>query len=321
MAVFTPVEQGELERWLTRFDVGRVCQFRGISAGIENSNFFVTTESGAYVLTLFERLSSAELPFYLELMRHLAARGIPCPCPIAARNQELLGELNGKPAALVTRLDGAFVSEPTEAQCAQAGRTMAQMHLAARDFPIEQPNLRGLAWWKKTVPEVAPTLDTATRSLLEDELETQLKHLAPLQNTLPRGPIHADLFSDNALFVGDTLCGFIDFYFAGCDLWLFDVAVSINDWCVKQSTGELILPRLQAFLAAYAKIRPFTDQERAAWPLMLRAAALRFWLSRLWDLVRPRVAHMLVPHDPTPFERILRERRQIHRDPLYALPD
>jgi len=321
MAVFTPVERGELERWLTRFELGQVFDFRGISAGIENSNFFVTTESGAYVLTLFERLSSAELPFYLELMRHLATRGIPCPAPIAARNQSLYGELNGKPAALVTRLEGAWVTDPTEAQCAQAGHTMAQMHLAGADFPIEQPNLRGLEWWRKTVPEVAPTLDDARRRLLEDELAVQLQHLAPLQNTLPRGPIHADLFRDNALFVGEQLGGFIDFYFAGCDLWLFDVAVSINDWCVKADSGSLIPSRAHAFLKAYSKTRAFTDGERLAWPLVLRAAAFRFWLSRLWDLARPRAAHMLVPHDPTPFERILRERRDHYQEPLYALPD
>jgi homoserine kinase type II len=320
MAVFTPVGRTELERWLASVDVGALLDYRGIESGIENSNFFVDTARGHFVLTIFERLDAEQLPFYLELMRHLAQRGIACPAPIVGRDGALFRPLAGKPAALVTRLSGASLLAPRPSHCATAGTALAQLHLAGRDFPLSQPNLRGLAWWRSTAPQLLPFLDSAQTELLTDELAFQERHLAPLAEVLPMGPIHADLFRDNALFEGERLGGFIDFYFAACDLWLFDVAVTANDWCADHGDGTPLVEHATAFLTAYARVRAFTPEEGEAWPVMLRAAALRFWISRLADLYLPRPAKILTPHDPSRFERILRQRRAWSARSMPALP-
>jgi len=320
MAVFTPVGIDALERWLADYALGAVLEFTGIAAGIENSNFFLTTERGAYVLTLFERLQPDELPFYLGLMRHLAAHGIACPAPVSSRDGQLFTTLCGKPATLVTRLAGKWVAEPSPRQCALAAAALAQLHLAGTDFALYQANLRGLDWWQRTVPQVLPHLDSERADLLADELAFQLRYLRPSEKRLPGGPIHADLFRDNALFDGDHLGGFIDFYFAGCDAWLFDVAVSLNDWCIETHSGAFIEERAHAFLSAYAGVRAFVASEHELWPVLLRAAALRFWLSRLWDIYCPRPATILTPHDPIHFERILRLRRDAPGSWLPALP-
>ena len=309
MAVFTEVTRAALTHWLERYDAGALHDCRGIPSGIENSNFFVSTAGGEWVLTLFERLAPAQLPFYLELMRHLAKRGVPCPAPLPDRSGALFSELNGKPAALVTRLPGRSLTDPEPVHCAAVGAALAHLHLAGQDFRLHQPNLRGLTWWGEVVPGLVQFLDAATARLLADELATQQARLPGINAQLPAGPIHADLFRDNALFEGSRLGGFIDFYFAGCDTWLFDVAVCLNDWCIELASGALDAPRVTALLEAYARVRPFTPAEHAGWPVVLRAAALRFWVSRLWDLHRPRQAQMLTPHDPRHFERILRLRR------------
>jgi homoserine kinase type II len=183
------------------------------------------------------------------------------------------------------------------------------MHLAARDFPLQQPNLRGLDWWTATAPQVLPFLSDDEATLLRSEIAFQQAFAAGSTfRALPSGPVHADLFRNNVMFDGERLTGFFDFYFAGCDTWLFDVAVTINDWCIDQDNGVLDAKRVQAMLEAYQAVRPFTADEQDAWPTLLRAAALRFWLSRLYDLHLPREAELLTPHDPTHFERILRER-------------
>ncbi|HLS55239.1 MAG TPA: homoserine kinase [Zeimonas sp.] len=315
MAVFTPVTREELASWLERYDLGELRGFEGIASGIENSNFFVTTDGGRFVLTLFERLGFDELPFYLGLMHHLAARGVPCPDPVADRHGEFLGRLQRKPAALVTRLDGHDVLHPTEAHCTQVGALLAQMHQAALGYEGRLPNLRGLAWWSRTAPQVLPFLDPAQSALLVDELDRQREFAAtPLHASLPSSAVHADLFRDNVLFETLTdgtprLGGVIDFYFAGVDTWLFDLAVAANDWCIDDASGEFDAARFAALVGAYAARRPPVDAERAAWPTMLRAAALRFWLSRLHDLHLPRPAQMVVPKNPAHFERILRARR------------
>jgi len=209
MAVFTAVSREQLDAWLAHHDIGRVSAFEGISSGIENSNFFVTTARGAWVLTLFERLSAEQLPFYLELMRHLAARGVPCPAPVADRNGRLFSLLNGKPAALVTRLPGKSVMQPEAAHCRLVGTALARMHLAGHNFPLRQPNLRGLAWWQEVVPGLYPFLTAETAALLADELAVQTAQLPAFAARAPSGPVHADLFRDNALFDGERLGGFI----------------------------------------------------------------------------------------------------------------
>ncbi len=309
MAVFTPVSLQDLAPWISSFSLGSVRSIKGISSGIENSNFFVSTEKGEYVLTLFERLTFDELPFYLNLMQHLARKGIRVPAPVPDNRGRILHSLCGKPACLVTKLEGDWQPEPGTVHCAQVGDMMAKMHLAGQDYPLQQPNPRGLEWWKKTVPLVLSYLPADSSFLLQDELRFQEEFAATgLYWKLFRGPIHADLFRNNVMFDGTRLTGFFDFYFAGDDTWLFDVAVAINDWCIDLESGELDPDRVRAFLGAYHAIRPFTLDECAAWKTILRGAALRFWISRLYDFYLPREAEMLTPHDPRHFERILKLR-------------
>jgi homoserine kinase type II len=309
MAVFTTVTLDDLTQWIKQFPLGRALALEGISSGIENSNFFLTTERGEYVLTVFENLGFAQLPFYLQLMRHLAARGVPVPDPVANDRGELAVALHGKPAVIVSRLQGSSQMDPQPVHCAEVGGMLAKMHLAGQDFPLAQPNLRGLNWWVATAPQVVPFMTPGQAALLTSEVAFQQAFAAgEAYAQLPRGPVHADLFRNNVMFDGARLTGCFDFYFAGCDSWLFDIAVTVNDWCIDQASGRLDSERVRALLDAYRAARPFTAAEQAAWQPMLRAAALRFWLSRLYDLYLPRAAQLLTPHDPTHFERILRER-------------
>ncbi|MGH6626900.1 MAG: homoserine kinase [Burkholderiaceae bacterium] len=309
MAVFTEVSFEEARKLLRRLNLGELSALRGIEGGIENTNYFATTEGGEYVLTLFERLSFEQLPFYLHLMKHLAHRGIPVPDPAADRSGDILHTVQGKPAAVVNRLRGKSQLAPGPAHCAAVGAMLARMHLAARDFNRQQPNLRGLPWWNETVPVVLPHLDAAQAALLQSELAYQ-NHVAasPAYAALPRGPIHADLFRDNVMFEGEQLTGLFDFYFAGVDSWLFDLAVCLNDWCIDLASGAHDALRADSLIAAYASVRPLTVAERQLLPALLRAGALRFWISRLWDYHLPREAAMLTAHDPSHFERVLRER-------------
>ncbi len=304
MSVFTTVTPEQLAHWLRGYAIGTLVELRGIASGIENTNYFVTTTQGRYVLTLFERLSPAELPFYLDLMSHLAHHGIACPLPIANQDNRLLGELNGKPATLVTRLSGEPVMAPEAAHCARIGEVLADMHLAGSSYKTVQENPRGPHWWHWAAPQVMPFLDAHKAALLENELAFQAGHR---HDALPRGPIHADLFRDNVLFDGSRVGGVIDFYFAGVDAWLYDVAVTVNDWCIDGS-GAIDAGRAGALLAAYRARRDFSAVERAAWPVMLRAAALRFWLSRLFDFYLPRPGELTHAHDPEHFRRILELR-------------
>jgi homoserine kinase type II len=309
MAVFTPVTLDDLRPWMAQFSLGNALTIRGIASGIENSNFFITTDSGEFVLTIFENLSFEQLPFYLRLMRHLADRGVLVPAPIANVDGELVVALHGKPAAIVSKLDGASQMTPKPVHCAEVGAMLARMHLAAQDFDIRQPNLRSLDWWNATTPLVLPFLSDDNQHLLRAEMHYQETFASTaIYHALPNGPIHADLFRNNVMFDGERLTGFFDFYFAGCDTWIFDVAVTVNDWCIDVETGALDLARVNALLDAYHAVRPFTSEEQIAWQPMLRAAALRFWLSRLYDYHLPRDAEMLTPHDPGHFERILRLR-------------
>jgi homoserine kinase type II len=309
MAVFTEVSEEDARALLRRLDLGELTALRGIEGGIENTNYFATTDAGEYVLTLFERLTFEQLPFYLHLMKHLALRGIPVPDPACDKAGDILHKLSGKPAAVVNKLRGKSQLAPEPVHCAAVGTMLARMHLAGRDYKRSQPNLRGLPWWNETVPVVLPFLTPPQAALLAAELAYQ-NHVAASSayEALPRGPVHADLFRDNVMFDGETLTGFFDFYFAGVDTWLFDLGVCLNDWCIDLATGVHDAPRAQALLAAYARERPFTPQERQLLPAMLRAGALRFWISRLWDFHLPREASMLKPHDPTHFERVLRQR-------------
>lgn len=312
MAVFTEVSPQEAAGLLSDLDLGTLQSMQGATSGIENTNYFVSTDKGDYVLTLFERLSYEQLPFYLNLMHHLANRGIPAPAPQANAQGQILHTLKGKPAAVVTRLKGRNQLAPQAADCAQVGAMLARMHEAGLDYPHQQPNLRGLAWWEETIPVVRPHLNAEQASLIESELvfQQELARSASYK-ALPSGPIHADLFRDNVMFDGPVLSGFFDFYFAGCDTFGFDIAVCLNDWCIDLDTGAIDPVRAQAFVAAYDAQRRLTDDELVLLPALLRSAALRFWTSRLWDYYLPRDAAMLKPHDPTHFERVLTLRRNL----------
>ncbi|MDB5955209.1 homoserine kinase [Ramlibacter sp.] len=313
MAVFTEVSEREAGMLLRELKLGELRELRGIQSGIENTNYFVTAQDmlgeREFVLTLFERLTFEQLPFYLHLMKHLAQHGIPVPDPAADRNGDILHTLGGKPAALVNKLAGKHELAPGLDHCAQVGAMLARMHLVGRDYPRQQPNLRGLAWWNETVPVVLPFVSPAQAALLQGELAFQ-NHVAASSAyaALPRGPVHADLFRDNVMFDEGRLTGFFDFYFAGVDSWLFDIAVCLNDWAIELATGRHDAERAAAFVAAYAAVRPLSAAERQLLPAMLRAGALRFWISRLWDFHLPREASLLKPHDPAHFERVLRQR-------------
>ena len=301
MAVFTPVASEDLCDWLARYEVGQMQAQQAISAGIENTNYFVSTTQGQYVLTLFEKLKPSELPYYLGLMDHLAKRGIPCPRPMPDRDGQFFSMLCGKPACLVTRLKGKSQMAPDIPHCSVFGDLVACLHQGAADYPGHSPNPRGPAWWVATAARVRPFLDAKQNALLDEELAFQASHRS---DALPRGPIHADLFRDNVLFDGEQVGGVIDFYFAGTDAWLYDLAIVVNDWCMKPEAA-LDAHKVRALVAAYNIRRPVSAAEQATWPVMLRAGALRFWLSRLFDLHLPRPGEIIHPHDPAWFERIL----------------
>ena len=302
MAVFTSVSEAELTAWLGDYSLGQLLELQAIASGIENTNYFVTTSNGRFVLTLFEKLSADELPFYLNLMAHLARHGIPCPCPVANRRNQFLGELNGKPACIVSRLSGKSTTAPNIAQCAAIGAMLGQMHIAGQSFSQIMPNPRGAAWRTATAPQVRPFLDAEQAELLDSEVALHARHNSA---ALPQGVIHADLFRDNVLLEENRVGGLIDFYFACSDALLYDVAITVNDWCM-DADGSLDAARAQAFLRAYHAVRPLLDSEREVWLLMLRVAALRFWLSRLFDLHLPRDGELIHAHDPRHFERILK---------------
>ena len=313
MSVFTRVTEAELAVWLRDYSLGSLLELQGIAAGIENTNYFVTTSNGRFVLTLFEKLSARELPFYLDLMAHLARHGIPCPAPMADRHNRFLGELNGKPACIVSRLTGHSLTRPETVQCAAVGAMLGQMHIAGQSFDKSMANPRGAAWRYQTAQQVRPFLNELDASLLDSEVAFHEQH--GLQD-LPQGVVHADLFRDNVLFDGTRIGGLIDFYFACNDSLLYDVAITVNDWCMSED-DTLDPARTRALLAAYHEERPFTDQEAELWPVALRLAALRFWLSRLYDLHLPRDGEMIHAHDPGQFKRILQRHLAADGDAIW----
>ena len=312
MSVFTTVTHDDLARWLDGYAVGRLVEFEGIAAGVQNSNFFVTTTLGRYVLTLFEAIPRADLPYYLYLTAHLAHHGLPVPAPVANRHNEYLGTLSGRPAALVRRLSGKSIDAATPAYCARVGAMLAGLHLAGQSYGRRQPNPRGAQWRAAVAPSVLPHLPADEATLLQSELAWQAQQDF---EALPQGVIHADLFRDNVLWDGELIGGVIDFYFAGNDALLFDVAVTVNDWCT-MADGSLEPARSEALLQAYAAERAFTDAEHALWPAALRAAAVRFWLSRLEDKHLPRGGEMVQVKEPDEYRDILRRRIAV----AHALP-
>ena len=302
MSVYTVVERRELESFLAGYGVGPLRGFSGVTAGIENTNYFVSTEAGEYVLTLFEFTPASELPFFLALMDHLATHRVPSARPLADHDGRFLGELKGRPAALVARLPGASVAQPSVRQCAAIGRAMAHMHLATLEFVPQRDNDRGHSWRAAIASLMAPRLNAADRHLLKESLE-ELRGDPFLG--LPAGVIHADLFRDNALFLAERLTGIIDFYYACSGAFIYDLAVALADWCFDEDKRCLQTPLAAAMLAAYAEVRPLLSTEREAWMGVLRATGLRFWLSRLKDQYFPRAGVLTYIKDPDAYKRIL----------------
>lgn len=304
MSVFTTINLLEAQAFLSNFAIGEVVELKGIAAGITNTNYFVITEKTPYVLTIFEENEMADLPYFVDLMAHLAHNGVLCPAPIANKNGVYLHVLKGKPALMVSCLSGKDTETPNENQCAQVGRALAQMHLAGQNFKHVSHNLRGADWRNATAAKVMDKLSNADQSLLKQILAFQDDMDV---SALPHGVIHGDLFRDNVLFDGEKLGGFIDFYYACHDALAFDVAVAVNDWCLTE-TGEFDEPRLNAFMQAYTEVRAFNDAEQQAWQGLLCIAALRFWLSRLYDWHFPLEGELTHAKDPEHFKRILQRR-------------
>lgn len=306
MSVYTTVGRDELAAWLQPLSLGDLIEHTGIAAGMQNSNYFVTMTAGRYVLTVFERLGdTAELDFHLALQQRLAEAGLPCPRPVADQAGRRWRPLAGKPAALLTCLPGSAIEVPSAEHCREVGQAMAKMHQVAAGIPGALPNPCGSAWRQQVGEMLMPQLSPDEAVLLADELAFQA---AQDWSELPRGVIHADLFRDNVLWCGNHLSGLLDFYFAGEDVLLFDLAVAANDWCADAAMlGELI--------AGYQLVRPLTAAEREAWLPVRRAAALRFWLLRLDVRHRPRVGSVVTIKNPDAFRRLL-TRFRLAPEPL-----
>ena len=311
MSVFTPVSDAEARALLERYALGGLEKLEGIAQGVENTNYFVTTTTGDYVLTLFEHIPRADIPFYAGLMDHLAQREVICPIPMRMEDGSMIAEVKGKPALIVTKLPGAPRSAPGEEDCRLAGHILAGLHVGAVDYDASLENARGAAWRERFARSARPKLGAAQNALIASELEYQS---LTDDSVLPQGIIHGDYFHDNVLWDGEGRGGVIDFYFACDDILLYDVAIGVNDWCVNRD-ATLDHARAHAFLRGYHRLRPLEDLERSLWPVMLRRAALRTWLGRLGYNYFPRDSHMTIPKDHE-FSRRLLEHHIAHAGEL-----
>ncbi|NKQ13078.1 homoserine kinase [Pseudomonas sp. SST3] len=316
MSVFTPLQREELEAFLAPYQLGRLRDFQGIAAGSENSNFFVSMERGEYVLTLVERGPTQDLPFFIELLDVLHSARLPVPYALRTARGEALRDLAEKPAMLQPRLPGKHIAVPNTHHCAEVGRLLARLHLATREQVIERRSDRGLDWMQEEGPSLAMALPEDQLPLLRNGL-AEIAELKPKILALPRANLHADLFRDNVLFEGSHLTGVIDFYNACSGPMLYDIAITVNDWC-SHPNGELDEERSQALLAAYSSLRRFTPAEAELWKPMLRVACIRFWLSRLIAAQNFAGQPVLIK-DPDEFRRLLAARQQCHSALPFAL--
>ena len=320
MAVYTDVSAEDLGRFLAGYDLGELLSYKGIAEGVENSNFLVHTGSGHYILTLYEkRVAAGDVPFFLALMEHLASRGITCPQPVKSRNSQALGELCGRPAAIVTFLDGMWMRRPDADHCAAVGEALARMHLAGADFSGRRRNALSVTGWRPLFEQAADRADSVQhgmRAIIEEELG----HLEKgWPRDLPQGVIHADLFPDNVFFLGDRLSGLIDFYFACTDTLAFDVAICLNAWCFEPDHSYNVT-KGRDLLASYIKTRPLSGAERDALPLLARGAAMRFLLTRLVDWLNVPSGALVQPKNPIEYFRKLRFHQKATSVRDYGLP-
>jgi homoserine kinase type II len=311
MAVYTDVAAEDLAHFLAGYDVGELLSYKGIAEGVENSNFLVHTSRGNFILTLYERrVAERDLPFFLALMEHLASRGITCPQPVKNKTGKMLGRLAGRPAAMVTFLEGLWIRRPSAAHCAALGEALARLHLAGGDFPMRRHNALSVAGWRQLYDacrERAHKVEENIETLVGAELDV-LERDWP--RSLPQGVIHADLFPDNVFFLGDTLSGLIDFYFACTDTLAYDVAICLNAWCFENDHSYNVT-KGRALLASYTKTRPFSADEWDELPLLARGAAVRFLLTRLVDWLDVPPGALVRPKDPREYARKLRFHQKI----------
>jgi homoserine kinase type II len=320
MAVYTDVSAEDLVQFLAGYDLGELLSYKGIAEGVENSNFLVHTGRGHYILTLYEkRVAAGDVPFFLALMEHLHARGITCPQPVKNRQGETLGELCGRPAAIVTFLDGMWMRRPDARHCAAVGEALAHMHLAGADFTRKRRNTLSVAGWRPLYEQAAARADDVQQGLratIETEL-TQLEKAWP--RDLPQGVIHADLFPDNVFFLGEKLSGLIDFYFACSDTLAYDVAICLNAWCFEPDHSYNIT-KGRNLLTRYTATRPLSDAELDALPLLARGAAMRFLLTRLVDWLNVPEGALVRPKNPLEYFRKLRFHQKAASLRDYGLP-
>jgi homoserine kinase type II len=319
MAVYTDVTDSELEEFLKAYDLGRLLALKGIAEGVENSNFLLHTEAGYFILTLYEkRVAEADLPFFVGLMDHLAERGIACPLPVKGRDGTALHSLAGRPAAIISFLEGIWVRRPKSSHCHALGAAMAQMHLAGRDFPIHRANALSLKSWRPLFDTSRARADTVEAGL-EDYISAELDDLeAGWPDDLPGGVIHADLFPDNVFFLNGELSGLIDFYFACNDMLAYDIAVCLNAWCF-EADNSFNVTKARALMVGYESIRKLARNERDALPVLARGAALRFLLTRLYDWLTVRQGALVTPKDPLEYVRKLRFHQKVTNAREYGI--
>jgi homoserine kinase type II len=320
MAVYTDVSAEDLSQFLAGYELGELLSYKGIAEGVENSNFLVHTRSGHFILTLYEkRVAASDVPFFLALMEHLAARGINCPQPVKNRNGEALGQLCGRPAAIVTFLDGMWMRRPDAGHCAGVGEALAHMHRAGADFPNRRRNTLSVEGWRPLFEQAADRADGVQHGLrvaIDREL-VQLERTWP--RNLPQGVIHADLFPDNVFFLGDRLSGLIDFYFACTDTLAYDVAICLNAWCFEPDHSYNVT-KGRNLLTSYMAVRPLSDAEFEALPLLARGAAMRFLLTRLVDWLNVPQGALVRPKNPLEYFRKLRFHQKAESMRDYGLP-
>ena len=319
MAVYTDITEDDLRNFLIQYDTGSLTSYKGIAEGVENSNFLLHTTKDPLILTLYEkRVEKSDLPFFLGLMQHLAAKGLSCPLPLPRKDGELLGELSGRPAALISFLEGMWLRKPEAKHCREVGKALAAMHLAGEGFEIKRPNALSVDGWKVLWDKSEARADEVEKGL-RDEIRPEIDYLAAhWPKDLPAGVIHADLFQDNVFFLGDELSGLIDFYFACNDLLAYDVSICLNAWCFEKD-GAYNVTKGKALLEGYQSVRPMSEAELEALPLLARGSALRFFLTRLYDWLTTPEGALVVKKDPLEYLRKLRFHRSIGHVAEYGL--